>query len=219
MSVWAAAGKGDLNGVKAAVENGADIEEQGGEYPAGTGLHHACYKGYFLISYYFIQCGAGLNFRNKHGSLPIIYACIHGHLDTVKFLSKRSDFRSTNNYGRTPLHLASANGHTSVAQHLIQCCADVNSMDKDGYMPIHYACQNTHLDTVKLLIREGGDFTSTTKAGLTPLGLASLTANPEVADYLIGLGAAGNWYSLLFILIHQRYFIFCIFQFRSLIVY
>ena len=193
LSVWAAAEKGDLNGVKAAVENGADIEEQGGEYPAGTGLHHACYKGYFSISDYLIKSGARLNSRNKYGSLPIHYACIHGHLDTVKLLSKRSDIISTNNYGHTPLHLASLNGHTLVAEHLIQCRAEINSKDEDGYMPIHYACQNMHLDTVKLLIREGSDFTSTTNTGRTPLHLASLTANPAVAHYLIGPEAAGDW--------------------------
>ena len=192
MSVWAAAEKGDLNGVKSAVENGADIEEQGGEFPTGTGLHHACYKGYFSISDYLIQSGAELNSGNKHGSLPIHYACINGHLDTVKLLSKRSDIRSTNNYGHTPLHLASLNGRTSVAEHLIECGAQVNSKDNDGYMPIHYACQKMHLDTVKLLVRKGSDLTSTTNAGCTPLHLASLTASTAVADYLIGPEAAGD---------------------------
>ena len=193
MSVWAAAEKGDLTGVKAAVEDGADIEEQGGKYPAGTGLHQACYKGYSSIYDYLIESGADRNTRNKYGSLPIHFACIHGHLDTVKELCKRSDFRSPNNYGRTPLHFASLNGHTSVAQHLIQCGAEVNSMDKDGYMPIHYACQNGHLDMVKLLIKKGSDFTSTTNTGSTPLHLASLTENTAVRDYLIGQEAAGNW--------------------------
>ena len=192
MSVWAAAKKGDLNGVKAAVENGADIEEQGGEFPTGTGLHHACFKGYFSISDYLIQSGVGLNSRNKHGSLPIHYACIDGHLDTVKLLSKRSDFRSTNNYGHTPLHFASLNGHTSVAEHLIQCGVEVNSKDKDGNMPIHYACENGHLDTVELLIRKCSDLT-TNNNGRTPLYLALLNAHTAVADYLIGAGAAGDW--------------------------
>ena len=192
LSVWAAAEKGDLNGVKAAVENGADIEEQGGEYPAGTGLHHAYYKGYFSISDYLIQSGAGLNSRNKHGSLPIIYACIYGHLDTVKFLSERSDFRSPNIHGRTPLHLASVNGHISVAEHLIQCGAEVNSMDKDGYMPIHYASQNGHQDMVKLLITKGSDFTSTNNAGRTPFHLALLNEHTAVADFLSGAEVAGD---------------------------
>ena len=35
MSVWAAAERGDLNGIKTAVENGADIEERGGWIAGG----------------------------------------------------------------------------------------------------------------------------------------------------------------------------------------
>ena len=45
MSVWAAVWTGDLDGVKAAVANGADIEEHGGRFLVGNGLHHACYNG------------------------------------------------------------------------------------------------------------------------------------------------------------------------------
>ena len=121
MSVLAAAWTGDLDGVKAAVENGADIEERGGGLPTGTGLHHACYKGYFSISDYLIQRGAEVNCRNIYGSLPIHYACLKGHLDTVKLLiSKGSDFKSTNNDGHTPLLLASLSGHRPVADYLKQ---------------------------------------------------------------------------------------------------
>ena len=93
MSVWAAAEKGDLDGVKAAVENGADTEEQGGWYPTGTGLHHACWGRYFSIIKFLIQRGAEVNCRNKYGYLPIHYACEKGHLDIVKLLiTKGSDF-------------------------------------------------------------------------------------------------------------------------------
>ena len=84
------------------------------------------------------------------------------------------------------------NGHTSVAEHLIQCGAKVNSMDKDGYMPIHYAGQNGRQDMVKLLITKGSDFTSTNNAGRTPLDLALLNEHTAVADFLSGAEVAGD---------------------------
>ena len=192
ISVWAAAEKGDFYGVKAAVENGEDIEERGGWFPTGTGLHHACYKGHFSTADYLIQRGAKVNSRNKHGSLPIHYACIHGHLDTVKLVSKGNNFTSTNDYRRTPLHFASLNGHTSVAKYLIQCGAELNSIDKDGYMPMHLACIHGQLDTVVLLNSKGSDFTSKNNDGHTPYHLALVNRHTSIADYLMQCGGEGN---------------------------
>ena len=124
MSVWAAAVKGDLDGVKAAVENEADIEEHGG-WLEGTALHWACWRGDFSIADYLIQRGAEVNCRSKYGSLPIHYACQDGHLDIVKLLlSKGSDFTSTNNDGNTPLDLASISGRRQVVDYLNQRSAE-----------------------------------------------------------------------------------------------
>ena len=127
MSVRYAALKGDLDGVKAAVENGADIEEQG-EFLGGTALHDACLTGYFSITDYLIQRGAEVNCTDKYGWLPIHYACGEGHLDIVKLLiSKGSDFTSTDEYGVTTLNLASMNGHTRVTKYLMQCAAEAGN--------------------------------------------------------------------------------------------
>ena len=124
MSVWAAAEKGDLDGVKAAVENGADIEKRGGRWK-GAGLHYACWGGYFSMVDYLIQRGAEVNSRDKKGWLPIHCACCNGHLDTVKLLIRKgSDFTSTNNYGHTPLHIASLSEHRPVVDYLKQRIAE-----------------------------------------------------------------------------------------------
>ena len=191
MSVWAAAKKGDLDGVKAAVENGGNIEEQGGWFPAGTGLHHACQKGHYSMADYLIQSGSKVDSRNMFGSLPIHYACIHGHLDTVKLVNKGNNFASTNDYGRTPLHFASLNGHTLVAEYLIECGAELDSTDRDGYMPMHLACIYGQLDTVVLLNIKGSNFTSTNKDGHTPRDLALVNRHTSVADYLMLCGGEG----------------------------
>ena len=127
MSVLAAAREGDLDGVKAAVENGADIEESA-KFSGGTALHFACLNGYLSITDYLIQRGAELNCRSNDGYLPIHDACMTGHLDIVELLiNKGSDFTSTNNNGRTPLDTASRFGHTGVAHYLMQCGAEAGN--------------------------------------------------------------------------------------------
>ena len=56
-------------------------------------------------------------------------------------------FEAKDNYGYTPLHHASRNGHLNIVQYLTQeCHSDVESKDKDGYTPLHYASENGHLN-------------------------------------------------------------------------
>ena len=120
MSVWDAALKGNLDGVKAAAENGADIEESGGLWE-GTALHHACLNGHTSVAEYLIQRRAEVHSRDKNGYLPIHYDCLNGHVDTVKLIvSKGSDITSTNNNGDTRRHLAIRNGRTLVTEYLTQ---------------------------------------------------------------------------------------------------
>ena len=127
MSLLTAALEGDLDGVKAAVENSADIEERNG-WREGTALHWACSYGHTSVAEYLIQRGGEVNCRDKYGRLPIHFACRRGHLDIVKLLiSKGSDFTSTNNFGDTPLDLASSYGYTGMADYLMQCAAEAGN--------------------------------------------------------------------------------------------
>ena len=75
MSVWAAVEERDLDGVKATVENGADIEGRGGFWEE-TALHYPCWGGYFSITEFHIQCGAQVKCRDKCDYLPIYCACM-----------------------------------------------------------------------------------------------------------------------------------------------
>ena len=126
MSVWDATWIGDLDGVKAAVENGADIEEREG-FSEGTALHYACFYGYLSITDYLIQRGAEVNSRDLYGYLPIHYACENGHLDIVNLLTSKGSDLTTNDDGDTPLDIASRYGHTGVTEYLMQCGAEAGN--------------------------------------------------------------------------------------------
>ena len=127
LSLLAAVLKGDLDGVKAAVENGGDIKERLG-LGKTTVLHYACRWGYFSITELLIQRGAEVNCGDRVGNLPIHSACWDGNLEIVKLLiSKGSDFTSTNGNGHTPLDIALYFGHTGVVEYLIQRAAEAGN--------------------------------------------------------------------------------------------
>ena len=58
------------------------------------------------------------------------------------------DFR-----GRTPLHLASLEGHTNVVRILLAHGADVNAENKNGALPIRLARFRGHTEIVEILTK------------------------------------------------------------------
>jgi hypothetical protein len=58
--------------------------------------------------------------------------------------------------GRTPLHLAAANGHQAAAGELLRFGADVNALDNFGKTPLDLATAAGHTATAKFLEEKGG---------------------------------------------------------------
>ena len=77
----------------------------------------------------------------------------------------------------TPLHAASASGHLSVIQHLLEVGADASAVDMEGNTPVHDACLNGQ-DVVLAAILSSSNVSTATlvnamnKAGQTPLHFA-----------------------------------------------
>ncbi|KAH7330825.1 hypothetical protein KP509_20G003900 [Ceratopteris richardii] len=70
-------------------------------------------------------------------------------------LKKGSDPNATDFYGRTPLHIASANGFIDCVHTLLFYGADPDIEDDDGSVPLWEAIQNRHEYVAELLWREG----------------------------------------------------------------
>ena len=88
------------------------------------------------------------------------FAAKHGHIDDVKaFTMYNTDvnLHVSDEFDKTPLHVAAENGHNEVVKHLVKKGADVNAKDEDNWTPIHYAVMNGHNEVVQLLIEKEAD--------------------------------------------------------------
>ncbi|KAF3434098.1 hypothetical protein FNV43_RR25201 [Rhamnella rubrinervis] len=95
---------------------------------------------------------------SPYGETPLHVSALFGHLNfTKKLLSIKPQgpklAMELDRLKRSPLHLASAEGHTGIVQALIQvndsmCLAT----DQDGKTPLHYAAMRGRVEVIKLLI-------------------------------------------------------------------
>jgi hypothetical protein len=130
--LYKAARDGDLEGVRRALSQGADIDgvifyEDNGKIvqsdeDGGTPLAFAVYYNDKIdVVKYLVEKGADLNPRNSANQpMPLFYAALRGKLDFVKFLVRAgSDVNNKYPMNLTPLGVAEALGHKSVAKYLL----------------------------------------------------------------------------------------------------
>ncbi|MBT0773876.1 ankyrin repeat domain-containing protein [Kineosporia sp. J2-2] len=99
--------------------------------------------------------------------------------------------RETDEFGRSPLHYAAADGDAAEVARLLAEGADPNQPDAVRFTPLHFAAQEQHPEVVALLISAGADTRGTDRWGNTPLWRAIFTAHGrrEAADALLARGA------------------------------
>ncbi len=110
---------------------------------------------------------------------------LKGHL-------QKKDVNARNEYGQTPLMIASGwNSNPEIVQLLIDNGANINGRDIGGSTPLMYASQHTsNPEVIQLLIDSGANINGRDKNGYTPLMYASAhNFNPEVIQLLINNGA------------------------------
>jgi uncharacterized protein len=89
----------------------------------------------------------------------------------------------------TGLMWAASEGHTEIADYLIQHGADPNLKDDDGLTAMQIAASRDRLEIAKLLVAHKADVNSQDKEGFTPLLRAS---TPAIRKVLIESGADVN---------------------------
>jgi len=88
----------------------------------------------------------------------LLDAAKNGQLGTVQSLLEKgiSPTALKDENGRTPLHLAAANGHQATAEAILQHGADINARDNTGNTPLDLAEAGGHSALSQFLLSKGG---------------------------------------------------------------
>jgi ankyrin repeat protein/beta-lactamase regulating signal transducer with metallopeptidase domain len=185
-SIYLAACKGDLNGVKTWVGRGTDVnaKDEFGWSP----LHWAVAVGSRDVTEYLIDEGANPNVTDdKHGIPPLMIA--RDVLLAERLISKGADVRFKDPSGRTALHAACTLGIQDSAGLLLRSGAEINARDNNGATPLFNAAVNGHGNIIEFLISKGADVNAPAQVGRTPLAMASRMGLTQVASILRKHGA------------------------------
>jgi CubicO group peptidase (beta-lactamase class C family) len=105
-------------------------------------------------------------------AVGIHMAAIQGNVDAIRqHIDAGSNLDIEDDFGSTPLVIATTFGHTEAARVLIEGGADVEIRSSDGSSPIHVAAFFSRTDIVKALLDGGADRYSRNMAGATAFDL------------------------------------------------
>lgn len=132
---------------------------------------------------------------NDKSSLQNFYAYFNSNTNSnVNNSEVYLDLNTKDNNGATLLHIASANGYTSILEFLlIDCTLAIESgvkivppslavTDNDGWTPLHVATFWGHQKVIEILLEHGADINLRTNNDETVLELCD---DPDIRDYII----------------------------------
>ncbi|KAG0251738.1 hypothetical protein BG011_007418 [Mortierella polycephala] len=120
----------------------------------------------------------------RYGELEEIQAVVEssGAEKAKMLLSHQGD------YGKTPLHMAAANGHPDVVEYLITIISPeaVNIQNDQGNTALHWAATNGHHKVVETLITKGkADYKLKNAAGHTAMLEAEIHEREQVVAWML----------------------------------
>ena len=125
----AAAKAGDMESVRAFIQQGADIHRKD-EFQGKTPLHWAVQQNHLEVAEFLLAKGANINMKSSlGGTFALMLASFNGYTEMVKMLlSKGADpnLKETSYFQETSLHSAAKNGHAEAVRALLAGGADLN---------------------------------------------------------------------------------------------
>ncbi|GAX75649.1 hypothetical protein CEUSTIGMA_g3093.t1 [Chlamydomonas eustigma] len=128
----------------------------------------------------------------------ILEAVQAGNAESLKTLTKMFNkielMELRDSQGRTILHHAAQQGHTSICKHMIEEIQMFsNTQDKNGETPLALACATGRVETVSYLLSKGASHSLRNEPeGTSPMHRAANCTSTEVMQVLIQAGASVN---------------------------
>ena len=123
---------------------------------------------------------------------PLYYAVFCGFGELAKWLvtTQAEDVNAKCFDDRTPLHVASQEGHVDAVHVLLDHGAHVNSQEhRSNWTPLHVASYEGNLKVVQLLLDHEATLNAGSRGDNTPVYLASREGHLEVVQLLLSHGA------------------------------
>jgi ankyrin repeat protein len=122
--LWQSCIEGNNDGVKRAIENGADLNSVGDLAAGGfTAIFYASFHGHISVIKLLVQHGVDVNF-------------------------------SKTDQQRTALHIACMNSRVESARVLLNLRANINALDSKGNSGLSFAVRENNYSLVRLLLQE-----------------------------------------------------------------
>jgi ankyrin repeat protein len=192
--LYQAAQKGDLDGVRQALDKGADINALDPEC-GETALHAAVDKSQKAVVELLLSKGANPDIVSGQHYTPLIIAAAMGDaaMPMVELLlaGKASpELAPTTgpNAGGSPMHIAASKGANTILSRLLAAGAKPKALP-NGSTLMHMAAIGGNAETVEIASKNGIPVDCTDSQARTPLHLTALTGNSAVARKLLELGA------------------------------
>ncbi|KAG9396167.1 Ankyrin repeats (3 copies) [Carpediemonas membranifera] len=189
----AAAIKGHAETIALLIEKQADLDQQA--KIGDTALMAAIINGHTSCAELLIEAGADTTKPLIDGCSALCSALYiaagKGFTDIAKLLldANPSMVDVADNKGYSPLHAASASGHTACARLLLDRGADINLRANDDRTPLIEGAFGGHAETIALLIEKQADLDQQAKIGDTALMAAIINGHTSCAELLIEAGA------------------------------
>lgn len=190
-----AAARGDLEGVRRALESGAPIDARGRRRE--TAVLRAAKSGKHDVVRYLVAEGANIDLQDDTSLNPFLFGCITGDLELVRLaVEAGTDLELLTRFGGNGLTPAAEKGHLEVVEYLLtHTDINVNLTNTIGWTALIEAIilgdgGDTQQRIVELLLAHDADPGLTDEWGVTPLELARQKGFTEIERLLEAAQAA-----------------------------
>lgn len=194
LNVLRAAEAGDLEGIRAAVASGVDIDAR--DERGRTALMRATYANQLDAFRLLLEMGADVDLQDDMLNNPFLYAGAEGLLEILKLAHDAgADPTITNRYGGVAIIPAAEKGHLEAVRYLLtKTGVDVNHVNNLGWTALLEAIVLTdggpvHQEIIRELIAHGADAHLADGDGVSPLAHARTRGFAEIVAMLEAAGA------------------------------